>query len=234
MNNIAIIPARSGSKGLKDKNIKILNGKPLLAYSIEAAIDSKMFSAIYVSTDSQVYADIAMKHGADVPFLRPKELATDTASSWDVVVDALLRYNELGKSFTTVTLLQPTSPLRSADDIIRGYRLLEEKNANSVVAVCETDHSPLWCNVLPENHSMSNFINKAISNLPRQQLQQFYRINGALYIVKASVLNSNADIYENNCYAYIMPKYRSIDIDSLLDFAFAETIITNPELMHDS
>jgi CMP-N,N'-diacetyllegionaminic acid synthase len=193
-----------------------------------------MFSAIYVSTDSQEYAEIAMKYGADVPFLRPNELATDTASSWDVVVDALRRYSELGKHFTTVTLLQPTSPLRSADDIIRGYRLLDDKNANSVVAVCETDHSPLWCNVLPENMSMSNFINKAISDLPRQQLQQFYRINGALYIVKTSTLNGNTDIYENNCYAYIMPKSRSIDIDSLLDFIFAETILTNPELLHNS
>ena len=109
MKNIAIIPARSGSKGLPDKNIRLLGGKPLLAYTIEAAIQSGCFDTVHVSTDSEHYAEIARQYGADVPFLRSAALATDTASTWDAVREALCRYAELGKTFDTMMLMQPTS-----------------------------------------------------------------------------------------------------------------------------
>lgn len=118
MRNIAIIPARSGSKGLKDKNIKLLNGVPLLAYTIKAAVESNMFNEIFVSTDSEVYAQIAREWGANVPFLRSAELSGDEVSAWDVVRDSIKRYEGLGKKFDTVALLQPTSPLRTSKDII--------------------------------------------------------------------------------------------------------------------
>ena len=111
MNNLAIIPARSGSKGLKDKNIKLLNGKPLIAYSIEAAKKSEIYSHILVSTDSERYGEIAIQYGAEVPFYRSEENASDVASSWDVVKEALKKYQEMGIVFDTFTLLQPTSPL---------------------------------------------------------------------------------------------------------------------------
>ncbi len=107
MKNLAIIPARSGSKGLKDKNIKLLNNKPLLAYSIEVAKASGVFDKIIVSTDSEKYALIAKEYGADVPYLRDEQLANDTASSWDVAKDILNKYKEQGITFDTVTLLQP-------------------------------------------------------------------------------------------------------------------------------
>ena len=184
MKNLAIIPARSGSKGLKDKNIKLLNGKPLMAYTIEAAIQSKMFDEVMVSTDSEEYADIAKKYGAKVPFMRSSELSNDTASSWDVVRDVLNKYKEAGKEFDTVALLQPTSPLRTAEDIIDGYKIFNEKNANAIVAVCEVEHSPLWCNTLPDDLSMEKFIRPEILGLPRQSIPKYYRINGAIYIVK--------------------------------------------------
>jgi len=114
MKQIAVIPARSGSKGLKDKNIKVLNGKPMMAYTIEAALNSKLFDCVHVSTDSAQYASIAKQYGADVPFLRDKELADSKASTWDALRDVIQKYKEAGREFDAVTLLQPTSPLRSA------------------------------------------------------------------------------------------------------------------------
>lgn len=225
MKKIAIIPARSGSKGLKDKNIKLLNGKPLIAYTIEAAIESNQFDEIMVSTDSEVYADIAREYGASVPFLRSESLASDTASSWDAVKEALGKYNSEGKYFDTVALLQPTSPLRTSEDIINGFKLLDKKDANTVVGVCEVDHSPLWANILPKDNSMEKFIREDILNLPRQKIETYYRINGALYIVKTNYLMTTENIYKDKSYAYVMGKRKSIDVDDEFDFDLAEVLI---------
>lgn len=223
--NLAIIPARSGSKGLADKNIKLVNGKPLLAYTIEAAMKSKLFNEIFVSTDSEKYAKIALEWGANVPFLRSDELATDTASSLDVVKDALKRYKGMGEEFDTVAILQPTSPLRSAEDIIAGYNKMIEKDANSIIAVCEVDHSPLWSNTLPEDTSLTNFLKQEVINLNRQSLPTYYRINGALYLIKSDFLMMTDNIYSEKSYALVMPKERSVDIDNELDLKIAEIII---------
>lgn len=225
MRNLAIIPARSGSKGLANKNIKLLNGKPLLAYTIDAAIESNAFEEIFVSTDSAEYADMAREYGANVPFLRSMETAGDSSSSWDVVRETLKKYKEIGKEFDTISLLQPTSPLRRAGDIIKGYELMVQKKANVIVAVCETDHSPLWCNVLPDDLSMQGFISDRVFNRPRQKLPIYYRVNGALYIVKTSILKDDFDLYNSQCYAYVMDKKYSIDIDEELDFQIAQLIM---------
>lgn len=225
MKNIAIITARSGSKGLPDKNIKLLNGKPLLVYTIDAAIESNIFDEIFVSTDSAEYADIAKKYGASVPFLRSDETSGDNSSSWDVVREALDKYKQLGREFDTIALLQPTSPLRRAEDIVAGYNLMSKKNANVIVAVCETEHSPLWCNILPDDLSMKGFVSDEVLNKPRQELPSYYRINGALYIVKTSLLRGDFDLYNNQCYAYIMEKRYSIDIDDELDFQMAQIMM---------
>lgn len=227
MRNIAIIPARSGSKGLKDKNIKLLNGKPLIAYTIQAAKQSNLFDEIFVSTDSKEYARIACEWGANVPFLRGEELASDSASSWDVVKNSLLNYKRIGKEFDTVALLQPTSPLRKFDDIINGYNHMKRENANAIVAVCEVDHSPLWCNTLPEDKSLKNFLSPELIKMPRQSLSAYYRINGALYIVKTEYLMATENIYEEKCYAIVMRKENSIDIDDVMDFKIAEMLISN-------
>ena len=226
MKNLAIIPARSGSKGLKDKNIKLLNGKPLLAYSIEAAKKSELFDEIMVSTDSQEYANIAKQWGANVPFLRNNELSNDTASSWDVVKDVICQYKNLGFEFETVTLLQPTSPLRSGIDINKAYQVLEDKNANFVVSVCEMDHSPLWSNIIPESGLMDKFINEEIASMPRQKLPKYYRINGALYVIKVEHLMNSDKLYDKNTYSLVMDKDKSIDIDSEFDFKMAEFLIS--------
>ena len=225
MRNLAIIPARSGSKGLKNKNIKLLNGKPLLAYTIEAAKESGVFDEITVSTDSREYADIAKRWGANVPFLRSDELSNDTASSWDVVKEVIEEYKNLGTEFDTVALLQPTSPLRTSNDIIEGYNVLNEKEANFVVGVCEMDHSPLWANTMPEDFSMEGFIRTEVVKMPRQNIPTYYRINGALYIVKMGYLMESINMYTKKSYATIMSKKNSIDIDDEFDFFIAEAII---------
>lgn len=226
MNNLAIIPARSGSKGLKDKNIKELNGKPLIAYSICAALESGLFSHIMVSTDSENYADIAKKFGAEVPFMRNQTNASDTASSWDVVREVINNYKNMGIEFDTITLLQPTSPLRDCENIKEAFDLYREKNATSVVSVCEMDHSPLWSNTLPDSLSMDGFLKKT-NNIQRQKLSTYYRINGAIYIVNREHFLSGKDIYDCGSYAYIMPAEKSIDIDNALDFKIAEIILKN-------
>lgn len=221
MGNLAIIPARSGSKGLKDKNIKLLNGIPLLAYSIQEAQESEMFEEIMVSTDSTEYANLARKYGAAVPFLRSKQQSTDSAGSWDVVCEVLLQYQETGRKFDSVCLLQPTSPLRSPQDIKNGYELLEQKNADAITAVCEMDHSPVWSMLLPQDGSLKVFRKQSV-NAPRQKLPTYYRINGALYIRKIQYSQQSILVLEEKEYAYIMERKRSIDIDTMDDFKYAE------------
>lgn len=227
MKNLAIIPARSGSKGLKNKNIKPLNGKPLMAYSIEAALESELFDKVVLSTDSEKYVTIGKEFGASVPFLRSEELSNDTASSWDVVRDLVVWYEQKGESFDTVTLLQPTSPLRNSEHINEGYDLFKEMNAELVVGVTEVDHSPVWMNTLSKDKSMHGFLNNEYSKLPRQSLPDFYRINGALYIISVKHLFNSDEFYSEKSYAYVMDQYSSVDIDTEMDFLMAEVLINN-------
>ena len=149
MKSIAIITARSGSKGLPHKNIKELCGKPMMAYTIEACLSSGCFDKVHVSTDSQEYAEIAKEYGADVPFLRTEELSNDTATTEQVIRYVLSEYDKRGEVYDTFAIMQPTSPLRNAEDVKRAFKLMKEKNANSVIGVCEMEHSPLWSNTLP-------------------------------------------------------------------------------------
>lgn len=220
MNHLAIIPARSGSKSLRDKNILPLNGKPLIAYSIEAARASGVFSEVLVSTDSPRYADIARSCGANVPFLRSETASSDTASSWDVAREVLRRYSDIGRWFDSVCLLQPTSPLREPEDIVAGYEAFHQKNADAITAVCEMDHSPLWATTLDSDLSLAAF-RKTLMDLPRQMLKPFYRINGALYIRRIRYGENEIEILEKREYAYIMDRRKSVDIDTLEDFEYA-------------
>lgn len=224
MRNLAVIPARSGSKGLKNKNIRLFAGKPLMAYTIESAINSNQFECVHVSTDSLKYADIARQYGADVPFLRSEKLSTDEAGTWDTVRFVINEYLRLGNEFDTVTVLQPTSPLRTAGDIIAAFHIFEKKGAEAVVSVCETEYSPLLCNVLPENGSLNNFVDLNIVGR-RQQSQQFYRINGAIYIQSVDLLMRKGELYGEKSFAYIMAKGSSIDIDDDYDFTIAELLL---------
>ncbi len=223
--NIAVIPARSGSKGLKDKNIRLLNGKPLLAYTIEAAVNSGCFECVMVSTDSKEYAAIAEKYGAEVPFLRGDENSKDNASPWEVVKEVLDRYKTLGKEFDTFALLQPTSPLRNDQDIRNAYAEMDEKKANAVVSMCELECSMHLVNTLPEDLSMTGFISNDQYNKRRQDIRTYYRFNGAIYISKVETFYRHMNIYDDECYAYIMDRKRSYDIDDEFDLKIAEAIL---------
>ncbi len=232
MKNIAIIPARSGSKGLPDKNIKDLCGKPLMAYSIEAASKSNEFDEVMVSTDSSDYARIAREWGASVPFLRSEYTSGDSASSWSMVEEVLYNYAKQGLEYDSFCLLQPTSPLRTADDIKAAYSLYRDKAQFAVVSVCEAEHSPLWCGKLPDNHELTRFLDaEAIKQ--RQATGRFYRLNGAIYIVNCQRFEREKYLYKEGSYAYIMEQSHSIDIDSEFDFTMAKALLMmeNPQLV---
>lgn len=226
LKSLAIIPARSGSKGLCDKNIRLLSGKPLIAYTINAALNTGIFDRIMVSTDSAAYADIAKKYGAEVPFLRSEENSVDTASSWDVVREVLQRYLEdFNIQFSNFCLLQPTSPLRTEKDIIDGYSLYEQKKVGAVTSVCECEHPPAWSMVLPEDGSLMGFRENLISS-QRQGYEKYYRLNGAFYIRAVSYENG-INIIDTQEFAFVMQRNHSVDIDTIEDFQYAEFLLNN-------
>lgn len=219
---LAIIPARSGSKGIKDKNIKKLMGKPLIGYTIEAAIKSNIFDDIVVSTDSKIYADISIEFGATVPFLRPSKISGDEATTADTIIHSI---NELNKQYDYFVLLQPTSPLRDEDDIKGCIDMVIDNDLNSAVSVTELDHSLNICNTLDSTLSLENFL-KPKDNLRRQDLEKFYRINGAIYISCVTNYLNTLNFYGSRSKAYIMEREKSIDIDTELDFNFVEFLLS--------
>lgn len=224
MSSLGIITARSGSKGIRDKNIRQLEGKPLIAYTIESALQSRYIDEVMVSTDSDIYASIAKDCGANVPFLRSAENSTDTAKSVDVVFEVLEGYERLGRYFDNFVLLQPTSPLRTYKNIDDAFQLFYEKDADSIVSVCECEHSPLLSNVLPDDLSLFGFIKD--ENIGRRQdFEKYYRLNGAIYISKVDTFQYSHTFYGKNSYAYIMNRQESIDIDTEDDFAYAEFLM---------
>ena len=222
MKYLAIIPARGGSKRLPNKNILDLNGKPLIAWSIEAAKKNKYINNIVVTSDSEKILDIANKYNIKT-IKRPDFLATDTATTFDTIKHTI---DSLQEKYEYIVLLQPTSPLRNEKHIDEAIELLEKKNADAVISVCETEHSPLWSNTLPEDLNMSNFLRDEIKNKRSQDLPKFYRLNGAIYICKTDkLLEEKTFLLKNNIYAYIMDRKSSIDIDDEIDFKLAEILI---------
>lgn len=225
MKNIAIIPARSGSKGLKDKNIRLLNGVPLMAYTIKAAIDSGKFDKVMVATDSEEYARIARQWGAEVPFLRSAEVSTDTASSWSVVKEVLDRYAAMGETFDTFALLQVTSPLRQGRHIVEAYEYMAQKDANAVIAVYKMPMPLEKCRHMSDDLCMDDWYQNDSTSKPRQLFKPAYHINGSIYICYTEAFATQTSIMEKKCYAYLMNSLYSTDVDELEDFQMAEAII---------
>ncbi|MEZ8397109.1 acylneuraminate cytidylyltransferase family protein [Vibrio splendidus] len=219
---LALIPARGGSKRLPRKNVLPFSGKPLIGWTIDAANGSRYIDKIFVSTDDNEIMETALDMCVDVPELRPKELASDLATT-DSVIDYTLK--KYGKGFDVVILLQPTSPLRTSKQIDEALELLIKNDALSIVSVCACEHSPLWANTIEEDGSMNGFITE--DNRKRaQELKQYYRLNGAIYIYKVEEWFSNkGNIYNEKSYAYIMNSKCSIDIDELFDFKMAELVL---------
>lgn len=220
---IAIIPARGGSKGLPGKNIRPLNGKPLIAYAIEAALKAKHIDRVIISTDDEGIARVAMEYGAELPFMRPAELASDTAMAIDNYIYTIGRLEqEGGKSIDGFVVLQPTSPLRIAEDIDGAIELFEQKGADSVISYCQEAHPISWHKYLDEEGRFENIFNTNIKN--RQENRVSYYPNGAVYVFRTSMIRDRK-YYTDNSYAYVMPRTRSVDIDFIEDFEYAEFLL---------
>ena len=211
---LAIVPARGGSKRLPNKNILDLAGKPMIAWTIEAAKASKYIDTVVVTSDSSKILKIANKLSVNT-LERPKILASDTASTFDVI-QHVVEY--LKKRFDYIVLLQPTSPLRSEKHIDEAIEFLFKKNANAVISVCKTSHTPEWINILPKNGSLSNFLKRGSTNKRSQDYDDFYRLNGAIYICKVeSLLKDKSLFLRENIFAYIMDRRSSVDVDESID-----------------
>lgn len=223
---LGLIPARGGSKGVPRKNIHLLAGKPLIAYTIEAALQSKYRLRIIVSTDAAEIAEVAQVAGAEVPFLRPAELAQDDTPTFPVVQHAL-QWLEQHENYQpeVVVLLQPTSPLRRAEHVDQGVELLLQTNADSVVSVCEVEHSPYWMRVLDDKGIVRPFVETDREFLRRQDLPPVYRLNGALYVTKRRVIMEKEGLLGDDVRALVMARQDSIDIDDEVDFLLAELLV---------
>lgn len=224
---LAIIPARGGSKGLPNKNLRLLNGKPLICYTIEASLNCSFVTHVLVSTDSEEIAEVARKAGAWVPSLRPDELATDTATSIDVYLYTLdLLKKSYSLDFDSFIVLQPTSPLRSLADINQAIDMFKHNNADSVISYTKEEHPVYWHKRIDDKGRISNiFPENNFSN--RQEFPVTYYPNGAVYIFKTNLIIEGRKYYTHNTLAYIMPRNRSVDIDDLDDFLFAEFLLNN-------
>ena len=224
-NILAIIPARSGSQRLKNKNILKFDDKPLIAHTILEALKIKELDEIIVSTDSKQISKISKKYGANVPFLRPKYLSKSTTSSFSVVLHAINYFKKKNIEFRSVVLLQPTSPLRKENHIRSAYQLYKNKKADSIISVCENDHPMEWINHIDKSLSLKKFISKKNIFLNSSEFKKSYKLNGAIYIANIKYyLKQKTFFLKKNVFAYIMEKNYSIDIDTKIDFEFGEFI----------
>jgi CMP-N,N'-diacetyllegionaminic acid synthase len=222
---LAVIPARGGSKGLPNKNIRDLAGLPLIAHSIRCARLSPLISRTIVSTDSEKIAEVAGSHGADVPFLRPAELASDTAAMWPVVRHALAEAEKQeGKTYDAVLLLDPTTPGRIPADIEKAASLLaKEPSAAGVVAASEPGFSPLWESVVDREGWMVDLFAEHIHHSRRQDVPTVYRINGCLYLWRADFVRNETESWRDGKHLIlVLPEARAIHIDELYQFQLAD------------
>lgn len=221
---IAIIPARGGSKGLPGKNLRNLNGKPLIAYTIEAALKSKYITRLILSTDDVKIAKIAKQYGAEVPFMRPSHLATDNAKAIDAYKYTCERLEgEENIEISEFMVLQPTSPFRTAKHIDEAVDLYKNKKADSVIGYCQEHHPIIWHKYITEAGKIESIFEGTIRN--RQEEKPTYFPNGAIYIFKRKIIEQEL-YFTDKSFAYIMNRQDSVDIDSLEDFEYAEFLLT--------
>ena len=217
---LALIPARGGSKGIKNKNIYPLCGKPLIAYSIESAKNSKYIDDVVVSTDSIKIAEVAKEFGASVPFLRPAELASDTAKSIDAIIHAIQWLEEHGEKFDIFVLLQPTSPLRTSEDIDGALEKFIANGEKSLVAVSLVSDNPILMRTINQDGTMERLLDLQ-STVRRQDMKKYYRVNGSIYINNISEINAYTSL-NDNVIPYIVKPENAVDIDEKKDLVLAE------------
>jgi len=227
-NCLAIIPARGGSKGLPRKNIKPLLGKPLVAWTIEQAKNSKYVNKVVVSTEDKEIAEIAKEHGAEVPFLRPDKLARDDSQRIDVIMHAINWFEERGEDFDILVFLEPTSPLRDVEDIDKCIELLlNNKKARAIVSVAKSELAHPEFNVVINK---DGFIRKTDGStnfrvLRRQELSDVFFFEGSIYISYTDTLKRKKEFYHDLTLAYVVPKYKYHEIDEISDFICVEALM---------
>jgi CMP-N,N'-diacetyllegionaminic acid synthase len=226
MKILALIPARGGSKRLPGKNIRPLGGKPLIAWSIDVARGISEICDILVSTDDPVIADIARDVGGLVPWLRPSELASDTASSVDVALHALDWYEEANGKVDGLLLLQPTSPFRSRNTITRGIELFRTHQQRTVLGVSPAHSHPLWCFKI-EGMALRPYTGQAATSLRSQDLPPAYVINGSFYLIKPENFRQCRSFFDDGALPLVIDQpCESIDIDTAWDWKVAEAALT--------
>jgi len=224
---LAVITARGGSKGVPGKNIKTLAGKPLIAWSIDAAMQSKYVNRIVVSTDDTQIAETARDWGADVPFLRPVGLSQDMSPHVPVLQHAVTYLQQHEKDcFDYILLLQPTSPLRTAIDIDNAVNLAMQKQADCVLSVCQVREHPYLMHEIVGGQ-LVDFMEHPEGYMPRQKLPQLYVLNGSIYLIRSQVLLEEGTLHPENTVPYIMPPERSLQIDEPWDFYLADLLFQN-------
>lgn len=215
---LALIPARGGSKGIKDKNIYLLNEKPLISYTISAALGCTYIDDVIVTTDSPVIASVSQEYGAKVPFLRPAEMAGDKSKTIDAVLHSVLWLDNNGSQYDILVLLQPTSPLRESIDIKNAIEIFFDNGLLPLASVCEVEDHPVLIRTVQEGR-MNKLLDQN-STVRRQDMDKYYRINGAIYINLVKELDRNTS-FNDNIIPYIMPRERAVDIDTETDILLA-------------
>ena len=223
MNICSIITARGGSKGVPKKNIKLLNKKPVIAYSIEESLKNNDIKETYVTTEDKEIANISREYGAKI-IDRPQELARDNSTSVDVVLHSLEYLENIGELPDFFVLLQPTSPLRTKEDIGNAIKLFIENECDALISVSQLDHSSMMSFEIKNNFLTPNCDEKFL-NKRRQELPNFYCPNGAIYITTPDSLRKNNTFIPKNTIPYIMPKERSVDLDTEFDFKLIEYLL---------
>ncbi|MBY0145908.1 cytidylyltransferase domain-containing protein [Neobacillus niacini] len=213
---LAVIPARGGSKGIPGKNIIEVYNKPLIQYTIDAALDSKYLDRIIVSTDSQSIAEVSLKCGAEIPFMRPETLSTDTSKTIDVLIHAIEELKKEGNEYNYLVLLQPTQPLRTGHNIDEAIEMIINNNEESLVSISEVSEHPLLMRELNEDGKLQNLLNME-STVRRQDFPKYYKVNGSIYINEINInFNLNTSLNDNKL-GYLMNKENDIDIDDFFD-----------------
>ena len=232
---LALIPARGGSKGLPGKNIKDLCGMPLLAWPIRAAKESNYIDQVIVSTENKNYADIARSYGASVPFIRPAKLAKDDSATYLVVEHALNYLKSQNEIYDYMVLLEPTSPLTTSKDIDEALKLLISKRdlADSVVGVSKVEAThPVFDVRINDKGLIEPYVGNGFNILNRQVIDTLYYFEGSLYISDLAILIREKSFYHNRTLPYIVPRWKAIEIDELVDYVCVEAILQNIEILN--
>ena len=217
---LALIPARGGSKGIKDKNIINLNGSPLISYSVLAGRKSKYVDRVVVTTDSARIAEVAKTYGADVPFLRPAELASDTAKTIDAVLHTIQELQRENAEYDILVLLQPTQPLRTAQDIDGALETFCRNGMKPLVSVREVEEHPVLIRTIDEMGMLHPMLSTG-STIRRQDMPKYYLVDGSIYINRIAEFNRETS-FNDNSVPYIMEANHSVDIDEMRDLQIAE------------